>query len=271
MKKTELLNEIIRFNDSACNCRVIPEGKRVTPKYKRDSTLDTGNVDRAFSELGFRHIRVRKYSDEDTVWYMLGTEKMKLDDLIYDIACRFEDHSSVRKKLCSALGRYTEAEVSSFLDVTYAIVYELEVFSVKAEDIFGMTDEQKAMFGTGRINQFNSLLISYLLSEIHSNKTGSKVHDDKFLSDIYDYSFSMFGMADPFDMIGFGKRTANGRTVFGLKLKEKDITLADFLEDLSSCGAVDILYKKSYGSDKSYLAESLECAYYIALGLEADI
>lgn len=59
--------------------------------------------------------------------------------------------------------------------------------------------------------------------------------------------------------------------MFGLKLKEKDVTLSDFLEDLSCDRAVNILYKKSYGKDISYLTEGLKCAYYIALGLEATI
>ena len=272
MKKTELLNALIRFNDGACNCKVILVGKHVTPKYKSESTLDTKNINQAFSELGFRHIRVRKYTDEEIVWHMLGTEEMELEDLIYDISCRFEYYSSVRKKLCVALKKYTEAEILSFLNVVHAIIDELKIFNVKVKDIFGMTDEQRAMFSTDQINQFNTIFVSYLLSEIHSYQKSGKAHEDNLLPEIYDYSsFSIFSKDNPFDKIGFGERTVDGKTVFGLKLKDKDITLSDFLGDLCSKKVVDILYKKSYGKDKSYLAECLECTYYIALGLEASI
>ena len=47
--------------------------------------------------------------------------------------------------------------------------------------------------------------------------------------------------------------------LYGLKLNGKEVTLADFFEEFCCDKAVDILYKKSYGKDKGYLAESLRC------------
>lgn len=146
------------------------DGVHIVSKYKSESKLDTKNVNQAFGELGFSHIRVRKYTDDDCVWHMPGTEKMKLKDLIYDISCRIEYYSSVRKKLCATLKKYTEAEIIAFLNVAHALIYEL----VKVEDIFGLTDEQTAMLGTDKINQFNSLLILYILRVIHSHKKTAK-------------------------------------------------------------------------------------------------
>lgn len=150
------------------------DGVHIVSKYKSESKLDTKNVNQAFGELGFSHIRVRKYTDDDCVWHMPGTEKMKLEDLIYDILCRIEYYSSVRKKLCATLKKYTETEIIAFLNVAHALIYELEVFNVKVEYIFGLTDEQKAMLGTDKINQFNSLLILYILRVIHSHKKTAK-------------------------------------------------------------------------------------------------
>lgn len=272
MNKADLLNELISFNDEASNCKILLDESRVISKYKSKSTLDTKKINQAFSELGFKQIKVRKYTNEGIVWHMLGTEEMELEDLIYDISCRFEYYSSVRKKLCVELKKYTEAEILSFLNVVHAIIYELKIFNVKVKDIFGMTDEQRAMFSTDQINQFNNIFVSYLLCEIHSYQKSGKTREENLLPEIYDYSsFSIFSKDTPFDKIGFGERTVDGKTVFGLKLKDKDITLSDFLEDLCSKKVVDILYKKSYGKDKSYLAESLRCTYYIALGLEIII
>ena len=269
MNKAELLSELISFNDKASNCKVLLDENCVTPKYKSKSTLDTKKVNQAFSELGFRQIKIRTYTDEKFVWYTLGTERMELEDLIYDISCRFEYYSSVRKKLCVALKKYTEAEILSFLNVIRTIVCELKVFNVRVKDIFGMTDEQRAMFSTDQINQFNTIFVSYLLSEIHSYQKSRKAREENLLSQIYEYcSFDIFSENRPFDKIGFGERTADGRTVFGLKLRDRDIILSDFLGDLCSKKVVDILYKKSYGKDKSYLTESLRCVYYLALGLE---
>ena len=269
MNKTELLSELISFNDEASDCKVIIDGNRTIPKYKSKSTLDTKNIDNAFSELGFRQIKVRKYTDKNFVWYTLGTEKMELENLINDISYRFEYYSSVRKKLCVALKKYTEAEILSFFNVIRAIVCELKVFNVRVKDVFVITDEQRAMFSTDQINQFNNVFVSYILSEINLYQKNGRVHEDDLLSQIYEYcSFDIFSENRPFDKIGFGERTADGRTVFGLKLKDKNITLSDFLGDLCSKKVVDILYKKSYGKDKSYLTESLRCVYYLALGLE---
>ena len=269
MDKAELLSELISFNDEASNCKVLLDENRVTPKYKSKSKLDTKNIDNAFSELGFKQIKIRKYTDENFVWYTLGTEKIELEDLINDISYRFEYYSSVRKKLCVAIKKYTEAEILSFLNIIRAIVCELKVFNVRVKDIFVITDERRAMFSTDQINQFNTIFVSYLLSEIHSYQKSGRVHEDDLLSQIYEYcSFDIFSENRPFDKIGFGERTADGRTVFGLKLKDRDIILSDFLGDLCSEKVVDILYKKSYGKDKSYLTESLKCVYYLALGLE---
>lgn len=271
MKNNEFLKDLIKFYDNACNCKVVLEGKRVIPKYKSTSTLDIKNVNQAFSKLGFRHIRVRKYINGNYVWHMLGTEKMQLKELLYDISCRFEYYSSIRRKLCSTLKKYTEDEIIAFLNVANAIISELEIFDANVADKFGMTDEQRLMFNSDKINQFNSLLVSYLLGKIKSYKK-SKVYDNNILSGIYDYSsFNIFCTSNPFDMIELGEITVNGKTVFGLKLKEKDITLVDFLEDLSSSSVVDILYKKSYGDEKSYLDECLKSVYCIALGLEMTI
>lgn len=272
MNKAELLSELISFNDEASNCKVLFDENRVIPKYKSKSTLDTKNIDNAFSELGFRQIKIRKYTDENFVWYTLGTEEIELEDLINDISYRFEYYSSVRKKLCVALKKYTEAEILSFLNIIRAVVCELKIFNVKVKDIFGMTDEQRAMFSTDQINQFNTIFVSYLLSEIHSYQKSRKAREENLLSQIYEYcSFDIFSENRPFDKIGFGERTADGRTVFGLKLRDRDIILSDFLGDLCSKKVVDILYKKSYGKDKSYLAESLTCVYYLALELETII
>lgn len=35
--------------------------------------------------------------------------------------------------------------------------------------------------------------------------------------------------------------------------------------------AIDILYKKSYGGDKSAFQEGLKCVYYLMSGLESHI
>lgn len=271
MKKTELLNQLIHFNEEACNCQVVLDGANIISKFKSESKLDMQNINQTFEELGFRHIRVRKYTNDDCVWHTLGTEKMELKDLIYDISYRLEYYSSVRKKLCATLKKYTEDEISAFLNVTHALIYELEVSNVRVEDIFGITEEQKALLGTDNINQFNSLLVLYLLRVIHSHKNSSKNNDNKLLSKIYDYSFSIFSTTNPFDKIEFGEKTNSGDKIFGLKLKGKDVILSDFLEELSCNKAINILYKKSYGNDISYLTECLRCTYYIALGLETDL
>ena len=102
MNKAGLLSELISFNDEASECKVVIDGRRVVPKYKSKSTLDTKNIDNAFSELGFRQIKVRKYTDEKFVWYTLGTEKMQLEDLIDDISYRFEYYSPQKKAVCCA-------------------------------------------------------------------------------------------------------------------------------------------------------------------------
>ena len=60
MKKNELLNQLIHFNEEACNCQVVLDGVHIVSKYKSESKLDTKNVNQAFEELGFSHIRVRK-------------------------------------------------------------------------------------------------------------------------------------------------------------------------------------------------------------------
>ena len=243
----------------ASECKVVIDGRCAVPKYKNKSKLDTEKINQVFAELGFRQIKIRKYTDEKFVWYTLGTEKMQLEDLIDDISCRCEYYSSVRKKLCVSLKKYTETEILSFLNIIRAIVCELEVFSVRVKDIFVITDEQRAMFSTEQINQFNNVFVSYILSEINSYQKDGIVREEKLLSQIYEYcSFDIFSENRPFDKIGFGERTADGKTVFGLKLKDRDIILSDFLGDLCSEKAVDILYKKSYGKDKNYLALGLE-------------
>ena len=97
MKKTELLNQLIHFNEEACNCQVVLDGANIISKFKSESKLDMQNINQTFEELGFRHIRVRKYTDDDCIWHTLGTEKMELKDLIYDISYRLEYYSSVRR------------------------------------------------------------------------------------------------------------------------------------------------------------------------------
>ena len=271
METKELLKAIMRFNDRACNCRVISDEMRVVSEYKSESIIDLKDAERAFSELGFKHISIRQYTEDNSIRYMPGTPAMSVEDILSDISYRFEVYSSVRKKLCAALSGYTEAEICAFIDVAFALMYELEIFYVRLDSIFGITDEQRAMFDEEEIIQYNSIFVPYIMSEIQSHKKGNIFKDQKAFSDIYEYLFSMFYTDDPLEQITFGERNVNGETVYGLKLKEKEATLADFLKELCSGKAVDILYKKKYGQDKTYLAESLKCAYYIAAGLEASI
>lgn len=271
METKELLKAIMRFNEEACNCRVISDKMRVVSEYKRESIIDPKDADRAFSELGFKRISIRKYTEDNNTRYMPGTPAMSVEDILADISYRFEVYSSVRKKLCAALSGYTEAEICAFIDVAFAMTYELEIFYVKLDNIFGITNEQRAMFDSEKIIQYNNIFIPYILSEVKSHKKGDVFKAQKTLSDIYEYLFSMFYSNDPLEQVTLGERTVNGETVFGLKLKEKEATLADFLKELCSDKIVDILYRKKYGKDKTYLAESLKCAYYIAAGLEASI
>ncbi len=271
MENKELLKAIMRFNDRACNCRVISDEMRVVSEYKSESIIDLKDADRTFLELGFRHINIKRYTEDNNTRYMPGTSVMSVEDILSDISYRFESFSSVRKKLCSALGGYTEAEICAFIDVAFALMYELEIFYVRLDSIFGITDEQRAMFDGEEIIQYNSIFIPYILSEVQSHKKGTIFKDQKAFSDIYEYLFSMFYSDDPLEQVTLGERTANGETVYGLKLKENEATLADFLKELCSEKAVAILYRKKYGKDKTYLAESLKCAYYIAVGLEASI
>ena len=67
MNKADLLNELISFNDEASNCKILLDESRVISKYKSKSTLDTKKINQAFSELGFKQIKVRKYTNEGIV------------------------------------------------------------------------------------------------------------------------------------------------------------------------------------------------------------
>ncbi|WP_295068006.1 hypothetical protein [Ruminococcus sp.] len=45
MENKELLKAIMRFNDRACNCRVISDEMRVVSEYKSESIIDLKDAD----------------------------------------------------------------------------------------------------------------------------------------------------------------------------------------------------------------------------------
>lgn len=273
MDKKDLLKEIMHFNDEMCNCKVVLKDNHIFSEYKSESKSCIDSLNLLFSELGFEYVRMRKYADddEDNGRYMPGTEYISLLYLINDISYRFETYKTIRKKICKKLFRFTETEISACLSIAFDILYELDVFAVNLDMIFGITDEQKALFSDENIYQYNALFLPYLLNEIETHKSKEKHFDQEFFEKLYDYIFSMYYETSPLEQVTFGEIFKNRQMVYGLKLKEKDITLADFLEMLCCDEIVDILYKKSYGKDKGYLAESLRCTYYIALELEIII
>lgn len=273
MDKKDLLKEIMHFNDEMCNCKVVLKDNHIFSEYKSESKSCIDSLNLLFSELGFEYIRMRKYADddEDNGRYMPGTEYISLLYLINNVSYRFETYKTIRKKICKKLSEFTKSEISACLNIAFDILYELDVFTVKLDMIFDITDDQRKMFLSENIYQYNSMFIPYILKELQAYKAEIMFYNQKFWNQLYDYLFSMYYEISPLEQVIFGESCKNGKIVYGLKLKEKDVTLADFLEMLCCDEIVDILYKKSYGKDKSYLTESLKFVYYLALGLETII
>ena len=89
METKELLKAIMRFNDRACNCRVISDKMRVVSEYKSESIIDLKDADRTFSELGFKHISIRKYTEDNSIRYMPGTPAMSVEDILSELQNTF--------------------------------------------------------------------------------------------------------------------------------------------------------------------------------------
>ena len=118
------------------------------------------------------------------------------------------------------------------------------------------------------ILSYNYVFIPFILNIVKSYNNGVSLYDHKFFKQMYEY---LFYDTSPLEYIDFGERKNSISRVYGLRLKHKDVTIADFIKELCSKKAIDILYKKSYGGDKSAFQEGLKCVYYLMSGLESHI
>lgn len=270
MKNTDLLNVLMKFNDRASERRVVLTDKKLISEYKKESNADLETVNNVIADLGFNYIYVVKDIDKSNnkSAYAISANGKPLFDILNDIEYRCITYTTIRKKISIYMNKFTEDEIVSFISIATKLLSELMVTEIDIDCLFDISEEQRKLYSKDSIFTCNNIFIPYILNELEAHKKGMCFYDRMFFTQLYDY---LFYDTSPLEYLDFGEKISNDHIVYGLKLKEKDITLADFLEMLCCDEIVNILYKKSYGKDKSYLAESLRCTYYIALGLEIII
>lgn len=268
--KIILLDKVTEFYTDLCQCMISIKGNKSVSSYKRNNHTDLKNINNYFINLGFRHIKVRTYNVKRSnySYYTIGTEKCDLLYVFNDIIYRYNNYKSVKEKIRQGFVKFADDEICACLNMIYCILSELEVFTVHLDDIFNITDEERAMYEENHILQYNNMFIPFIKSKTKLYSKEEKNIQQDSICKLFDYLFTMYYEKCPLEWIEIGECRKKEYTVWGLKLKEKNIMLSDFAQMLADEKFISMLYIKKYGPKKSYLEEALKCIYYLASGLE---
>ncbi|MDO5559809.1 MAG: hypothetical protein Q4F95_09460 [Oscillospiraceae bacterium] len=271
--KTELLNELICFLDDISQCKVTLQGTKVVSEYKTVENRNAAHMDHVFSELGFEYIKVRKYTEENEHhYYTVGFENGEAGNVYVDFSNRFDRFKSIKSMVCRRIPMFSEKEISACLLIIMLILDELQSFTVNSDYFFQITEEQKEKFsGSDNIYQFNSIFVPYIINNVHSHKSGERFDDEEFFSDLFEYLFKVYYIEEsPLEFIGFGECQKGPKTVYGLKLRNKDYMLSDFIDLFCSHELLNLLYKKEFVS-RECLAECISFSKIIISELETKV
>ena len=270
MEKTELLSCLLEFNDSLGECKVILQDKKLISEYKAGGDVNLSTINGVIANFGFNYVYITKDLDESNnkSAYAISTNGTLLFKILDDIEYRYIKYTTIRRKLTRYLRIFSEEEIISVISFVRSILSELFVTEVDLSCIYDLSRAQRSLYSKKSILTYNYVFIPFILDIVKSYSNGGTLYDHKFFKQMYEY---LFCDTSPLKYIDFGERENNISRVYGLRLKHKNITIADFIKELCSKKAIDILYKKSYGGDKSAFQEGLKCVYYLMLGLESNI
>jgi hypothetical protein len=270
MKYNELLNAILKFNDQASERKVILKNEKLVSEYKVDSNVNLETVNNAIAKIGLNHIYIAKNVDKSNnkSAYAISVNGNFLFNILDDIQYRFITYPTIKKRISKYMYKYTEEEIIAFIGIAAKMLYELIISEINIDCISDISENQQQAFSKNSIFTYNSVFIPYVINEIEAHKEGNCFCDHIFFIQLYEYLFCEDFPEEYFD---FGEKKQNDHIVYGLKLTDKEETLSDFFEEFCSKKIVDILYKKSYSSDKKAFEEALKCVYYLTLGLESTI
>lgn len=270
MKKTDLLSCLLEFNDCLGERKVILKDKKLISEYKAEGDVDLATINDTIANLGFNYVYITKDLDEcnNKSAYAISTNGTLLFNILNDIEYRYITYTTIRKKLTGYLKIFSEEEIISVISIVTRILSELFITEVDLSCIYDLSGAQRSLYSKESILSYNYVFIPFILNIVKSYNNGVSLYDHKFFKQMYEY---LFYDTSPLEYIDFGERKNSISRVYGLRLKHKDVTIADFIKELCSKKAIDILYKKSYGGDKSAFQEGLKCVYYLMSGLESHI